>query len=845
MSESLGESSNDERPFEFDQIAEVAFKFENEWTPERNFSIEDALNSIDVCESARLELFTRLLEIDLELGFENRAATPTEEYVRRFPQWKEIVESTSSEIESDFQNAPSSRLGEYVDNYRLDEIIGEGGTGVVYKAFDYVIKRPAAVKFLKKADDHNEERLKLFETEREAMGKIPPGSAFAYAFSSGEYKGVAYLAMEFVEGIDLQRYFQNDDGRRKKAGSLDWREATDYVRQIAAGLDSAHKEGFVHRDVKPANAMLIGKDKIRVLDLGFAGFYGLGNDESENATDSKTVVGTRAFIAPEAKDGMTALDATSDLYSLGGTYLFLLTGIAPSDWFDPFSDAPSVPLRVFLKKKGVKLPSKVVAVLTSLLEPDREKRVQTASDALIALDALLEPSRVFTKTNALVSAVVLLLVGLRLAYSAFGFADEARLKEALKMENQGETTRAFDLMRDRVRPEKLSDVSQFQYWRLQTCGLIETGSLDDARKASVEALQTFEDIPESKRPPEWEFDARVLEVQALTLSGEKELVNNYDVAASFLKQACDKGTTFLEKRVNLNAKSKKAAATVTANVLYWRARSYWGLGRARGDVDFALADLRECLEYNPDYPDARKLRGDLYYEKALRADSPECRKSWIEKAVDEYQSALERPDATDGEIRETLCQIITAFELVDDRLSVLKVCKQLSQLNSKLDFAAFHRGKNRLLEALASSPKNVDRSTKDDILKDLRLAVDESDLSSEERGEIWLAYALAALKLGDVSKEDCERSVDAISQALKTNAKQSFFVFNGTEWNVFGLRRAALEKLREFCDSEDERRELDDKIRNDARKEFESLKRGRTTIVSEPLFKNEDENVDE
>ncbi len=837
LNETLGASANDDQTFEFDRIAEVAFKFEEEWTPERNFSIEDALNSIDLCESARLELFERLLEIDLDLGFEKGASTPTEEYVRRFPQWKEIVESTSSEIERDFQNDPSSRLGKFVDSYRLDELIGEGGTGVVYKAFDCVFERLSAVKFLKKVDGRNNERFNLFKTERVAMGKIPPGSVLAYPFSSGEYNGVAYLAMEFVDGIDLQRYFQNYDGRRKKAGSLDWREATDYVRQIAAGLATAHEQGIAHRDVKPANAMLDAQGKIRVLDLGFAGFYGLENDviEVDNA-----IVGTRAFIAPEAKDGTTALDALADLYSLGGTYLFLLTGIAPSDWFDPFSDAPSVPLRVFLKKKGVKLPAKVVAVLTRLLEPDREKRFQTASDALIALNALLEPSRVFTKTNALVSAVVLLLVGLRLAYSAFGFADEARLIDALKMENQGELTRAFDLTRDRVRPEKLSDVGQFKFWRLQTRGLIATGSLDKARKASVNALQTFEQLLESKRLPEWEFDARVLEVQALTLSGEKELANNYDVAALFLKQACDKGATFLEKRVGLNAKSKQAAAPATADVLYWRARAFLALGRGRDNVDIVLADLNDCLKYNPNYPDAQKLSGDLYYEKARRADSPEYRKLSIKEAVVKYQLALKSPDATDEEKRATLCKIIAAFELVGDRRAALEACQQLFQLDSKLDFAASHRGKNRLLEALASLPKNVDRSTKDDILKDLRLAVEEDGLSSEKR-EIWLEYALAALTLGDVSKNDCERSIDAISQALKINAKQSSFVFNGTEWNVFGLRRAALEKLRQFYDSEDERRELDGKIRNDAREEFESLKRGYTMIVSEPLFKNEDE----
>jgi len=846
--------ANDSRGSDFDRIAEVSLTFEEKWTPGRAFSIENALALAPERESARRDLFKLLLEIDLTRGFETKSAKPIEEYVRRFPDWKQIVESSARKISQDFQNSPYARIGKKVGSYSIDEFLGQGGTGCVYKAFDSRFQRTVAVKFLNNVDEQNEEQLRFFGREIVAMGQISSSLGFVQAYDCGLDDGTPYLVMEYVDGIDLQRYFKNADGRRESAGPLNWREATDYVAQIAAGLIAIHNLGLVHRDVKPANVMLNSEGKIRVLDLGFADFSEASDGRSADSKE-KIIAGTRAFLAPEARYGQQALDARSDLYCLGGTFLYLLTGLVPSDRFDPFSNESPVPIRDFLRGKDVELPDAVVDVLERLLQPDREKRYPTAQDAWNDLNALIAPKRslfkkiIFTELVVL-SALVFVLIGEGL-YVHFGMNDRAKFIRAVDAYKQDDLDRSFALLQ-RVRPQKLPISDQARYFMLFTRGCIKAGKYPEAQDSIKSALNTLKRLPVSSDALIQELYARALEMQALVLLGETSIKENPEKGTSFLNEMENKFSEFSERRDASDATIIDATIYADADVFYWRARCYYALNE--NNVGIAKADLLECLERNSDFPDARRMYGDLLCEEARDADADddadadEFRQSRAREAVEQYKSASRNPFAR-GKKYALLRKTILLCEFLGDRESELEACEQLLSVDFISSVARRYRGRCALFESLATSTDDAASSKKDEILSDLRavasdqnywdgatredrwtrLTKDAASSIEQKKGEIWIEIALAEWKLGLFRNYDA--CLDAVEEALKTNGSQSVYVIGGKTFNAYTIQREALEKKLEFCADDDERRKLEAKIEEVARKETESKAEEESQIV--------------
>ncbi|HEY7315917.1 MAG TPA: bifunctional serine/threonine-protein kinase/formylglycine-generating enzyme family protein [Gemmataceae bacterium] len=209
-------------------------------------------------------------------------------------------------------------LGSYV----LLERLGEGGMGTVFKARDGKLDRVVAIKLIRKERLNNTNSIRRFQREIRAAALLRHPN-IVHALDADEVGGSQLLVMEYVEGIDLARYVADK-------GPLLPPLAADCIRQTALALAHAHEKGMVHRDIKPSNLLLTGAGRVKLLDLGLARFQaGAEDDSSSTMTESGIIMGTPDFLAPEQARRAHDVDIRADLYSLGCTFYFLLTGRVP------------------------------------------------------------------------------------------------------------------------------------------------------------------------------------------------------------------------------------------------------------------------------------------------------------------------------------------------------------------------------------------------------------------------------------------------------------------------------------------------------------------------------------
>ncbi len=210
-------------------------------------------------------------------------------------------------------------LGSYV----LLERIGEGGMGAVFKARNWKLDRVVALKLIRKERLDNPDAVRRFHREIRAAAQLDHPN-IVRALDADEVDGTHLLVMEYVPGTDLARLV-------KKGGPLPADKACDYCRQAAFGLQHASERGLVHRDIKPHNLLLTPGGVVKILDMGLARLDRAREDDEASSTMTRegTVMGTLDFIAPEQAMDSHTVDVRADLYSLGCTLYFLLTGRVP------------------------------------------------------------------------------------------------------------------------------------------------------------------------------------------------------------------------------------------------------------------------------------------------------------------------------------------------------------------------------------------------------------------------------------------------------------------------------------------------------------------------------------
>lgn len=294
-----------------------------------------------------------------------------------------------------------------VGDYELLSELGKGGMGVVYKARHVRMNRVVALKVIDRERLRNPDAVRRFYQEVEAAARLHhPNVVIAY--DAGQAGDTHYFAMEYVEGEDLDQYL-------RKHGPLPVGLACDFIRQTALGLQHAHESGLVHRDIKPSNLIVeapgkiavqdVAKDgdggdpsqssvlrrmhqpkgpRVKILDMGLARLHQPDEDRGSagELTREGRVVGSVDYMAPEQWMNASTVDIRADLYSLGCTFYFLLTGVVPFPGDEPMEkmlkhhlDTPK-PVEVLRNE----VPSKVASVVRRLMAKCREDRYQTPAE---------------------------------------------------------------------------------------------------------------------------------------------------------------------------------------------------------------------------------------------------------------------------------------------------------------------------------------------------------------------------------------------------------------------------------------------------------------------------------
>lgn len=215
--------------------------------------------------------------------------------------------------------------GFFLGKYRLLSLLGKGGMSSVYLADHVLMRRRCAIKVLPAKRVNDSSYLGRFHREAQACASLDhPNIVRAYDVDKEVEKNaeIHFLVMEYVEGRSLQEMVQQD-------GVFNYIETAEYLRQSAAGLAHAHNSGMVHRDIKPGNLLVDRTDTVKLLDMGLARFFADSEEESLTVAHDEKVLGTADYLAPEQALDSHSVDQRADLYSLGCTFYFVLTGHPP------------------------------------------------------------------------------------------------------------------------------------------------------------------------------------------------------------------------------------------------------------------------------------------------------------------------------------------------------------------------------------------------------------------------------------------------------------------------------------------------------------------------------------
>ena len=328
-------------------------------------------------------------EAALRLGTLDQTATAIE--ISDAQLAKKLVEMgllTPYQAEQLQEGRSKLNLGPYI----ITDFIGQGGMGQVFKATHRIMGRETAVKVLPLSKS-TPETIANFNHEVRMQAQLDHPN-LVHAYDAGHDGNVHYLVTEFVPGTDLRRLVRSQ-------GPLSMQQAASIIMQAARGLEYAHRRGLVHRDVKPGNILVTHRGVAKVSDLGLAGFV---HKPDEDPRAGK-IVGTADYISPEHFKNPHDVNAVSDIYSLGCTLYYAVTGKVPFPGGTKGSKArrhceetPWHPRRF-----NPEVSEEFVEVIADMMEKDPNLRVQSAAEVALRLEpwakeVSLVPSQQLTKS---------------------------------------------------------------------------------------------------------------------------------------------------------------------------------------------------------------------------------------------------------------------------------------------------------------------------------------------------------------------------------------------------------------------------------------------------------------
>jgi hypothetical protein len=288
--------------------------------------------------------------------------------------------------------------GDMLGPYKIGPLLGRGGMGEVYRAFDTRLNRDVAIKILPADFADDAERVRRFQKEARAAGALSHPNILAI-FDVGQEGDTPYLVTELLEGEPLRV--------RMDTGRLSLTKIADYGKQAAAGLAAAHDKGIFHRDIKPENLFLTKHGLIKILDFGLAKTQTReeGFGQSLAMTISGSIVGTVPYMSPEQILGKP-VDGRSDLFSLGSVLYEMAAGV------QPFRAETSIGVMnaiahndpVELSTLNAEIPPALDQVVRHCLEKNPDDRFQTVRDLAFALDQLVSRVSVTQTVPAVVQA---------------------------------------------------------------------------------------------------------------------------------------------------------------------------------------------------------------------------------------------------------------------------------------------------------------------------------------------------------------------------------------------------------------------------------------------------------
>ncbi|MCC9599823.1 serine/threonine protein kinase [Stieleria sp. JC731] len=269
--------------------------------------------------------------------------------------------------------------GFFLGKYKLLGHIGTGGMSSVYLAEHMGLHDRRAIKVLPKKRVADSSYLARFQLEAKAIASLNhPNIVLAHDIDNeGD---VHYIVMEYVDGLDLQALVKRD-------GPLDPSTAADVIGQAARGLAHAHSKGIIHRDVKPANLLLDSKNVVRLLDMGLA-LMGAEDEESLTVANNENVLGTADYLAPEQALNSHSVDHRADIYGLGCTMYYVLTGQPP---FNQGTLAQRIAMHQKEMPKPIRqirpdIPGELEGICVKMIQKEPQYRYQTATDVAEVLE---------------------------------------------------------------------------------------------------------------------------------------------------------------------------------------------------------------------------------------------------------------------------------------------------------------------------------------------------------------------------------------------------------------------------------------------------------------------------